>query len=196
MAKASKAAQKSGALFAAPEAASPPPRHVVAHIDGGARGNPGPSAYGVVIEDQKRHRLAELSKFLGAHTNNHAEYCGLIAALEYAQQYHHAALRVVSDSELLVKQMRGEYKVKSPELRPLYDQARKLSAGLKWFSIEHVPREKNRVADRLANQAINRATGKQAPTGAGKTMGVVRNGVVELEGELPEGARVWVRVMR
>ena len=87
-----------------------PQDYILARIDGGARGNPGPAGYGVLLEDRAGRKLAELSHFLGHRTNNFAEYSGLIAALEYAALHPPKALRVLSDSELLVKQMRGEYK--------------------------------------------------------------------------------------
>ena len=128
----------------------------MAHVDGGARGNPGPSGFGVVIEDKHGARIAEFSRYLGHHTNNFAEYSGLVAALNYALEHKHSALRVVSDSELMVRQMNGVYKVRSPELRPLYDEAKRLARGLQWFRIEHVRREKNAEADRLANEAMDR----------------------------------------
>ncbi|MGH9555447.1 MAG: ribonuclease HI family protein [Terriglobales bacterium] len=178
-------------LFGA-ERPTRPKSYVVAHIDGGARGNPGPAGYGAVLEDEQGRRLTELSQYLGHRTNNYAEYAGLIAVLEYAKREGHAALEVRGDSELMVRQMRGQYKVKSPELHPLYERARELSRGLAWFAIEHVPREKNRDADRLANQAMDEGSGKPKSQ---EVMGVVRDGVVELEGELPEGARVRVRVV-
>jgi len=127
----------------------------IANVDGGARGNPGPAGYGVLMQDAAGRTVAELSKFLGHRTNNYAEYCGLIAALEWALAHGHTALRVRSDSELLVRQMKGIYKVKSPDLRPLYEQARALSRKLRSFHIEHVRREKNREADRLANEAMD-----------------------------------------
>jgi ribonuclease HI len=132
------------------------PEHLVAHVDGGARGNPGPAGYGVVINDQHGTRIAELSRYLGHHTNNFAEYSGLIAALNYTLEHKHSGLRVLSDSELMVRQMNGVYKVRSPELRPLYEESRRLSRQLKWFRIEHVRREKNAEADRLANEAMDR----------------------------------------
>lgn len=138
------------------EPAPPPTDLITAHIDGGARGNPGPAGYGVVIRDAAGKKLAELSEFLGHRTNNYAEYSALLAALEYAQQHGHAALKVVSDSELLVRQMNGEYKVKSPDLRPLYERARGLARKFQRFSIEHARREQNRDADRLANAAMDR----------------------------------------
>src|SRR6476661_1067470 len=90
-----------------------------ANIDGGSRGNPGPAAYGVVIRDPRGDIVARLKKYIGRTTNNVAEYYGLIAALDYAQSNHIRALRIESDSELLVKQMRGQYKVKSADLKPL-----------------------------------------------------------------------------
>jgi ribonuclease HI len=132
------------------------PEQLLAHVDGGARGNPGPAGYGVVIEDQHGARIAELSRYLGHHTNNFAEYSGLIAALQYTLEHQHSGLRVLSDSELMVRQMNGVYKVRSPELRPLYEEARRLARQLKWFRIEHVRREKNAEADRLANEAMDR----------------------------------------
>ena len=186
-------ARRPGSLFDGQEKAPPPAGHLVARVDGGARGNPGPAAYGVVIEDASGKKLAELSEYLGHKTNNHAEYSGLIAALDYTRAHGHRALRVLSDSELLVRQMRGQYKVKSPELRPLYERARERAAGLEWFAIEHVPREKNRAADRLANQAMDKGSGKPKLAEVG---GIVRGGVVKLDSELPEGSLVRVRVIR
>jgi len=132
------------------------PRHLVAHVDGGARGNPGPAGFGVVVEDQHGALVAEFSRYLGHRTNNFAEYSGLVAALTYVLEHKHSALRVLSDSELMVRQMNGVYKVRSPELRPLYEEAKRLARQLQWFRIEHVRREKNAEADRLANEAIDR----------------------------------------
>jgi ribonuclease HI len=135
-----------------------PPDFIVAHIDGGARGNPGPAGYGVIIRDAAGKTLAELSEFLGHRTNNYAEYSALLAALDYGQQHGHAAMKVVSDSELLVRQMNGQYKVKSPDLRPMYERARALSRRFQWFAIEHTRREQNRDADRLANASMDRGS--------------------------------------
>ena len=117
-----------------------------ANIDGGSRGNPGPAAYGVVIRDPKGDVVAKLKKYIGRMTNNVAEYYGLIAALDYVQSQNIKALRIESDSELLVKQMRGLYKVRSPELQPLFERARKMSETLESFRIDHVYREQNREA--------------------------------------------------
>jgi ribonuclease HI len=191
---------------------------LVAHIDGGARGNPGPAGYGVHLADDKGALVAEISRYLGHRTNNFAEYSALIAALEYAVEHGWDALKAISDSELLVKQIRGEYKVKSPDLKELYDRARILIRKLARFSIQHVLREKNRDADRLANWAMDnpalcgstyvhdRTRGARAVTTANQATansssnkkelrGIVRGGKIELlDGELPDGARVRVIV--
>ncbi len=147
---------KTQELFGAPVISSPG-EYLVAHIDGGARGNPGPAGYGVVVEDSRGRPVAELCQYLGHRTNNFAEYSGLLAALEYATS-HHSALKVLSDSELLVKQLKGQYKVRHPELRQLYERAQSLIRRLEWFQVEHVRREQNREADRLANQAMDQGT--------------------------------------
>jgi ribonuclease HI len=133
-----------------------------ANIDGGSRGNPGPAAYGVVIRDAKGDIVAKLKKYIGRMTNNVAEYYGLIAALDYMQSQGIRALRIESDSELLVKQMRGQYKVRSPELQPLFERARKMSQALEFFRIDHVYREQNREADALANEAMDEVEGGSA----------------------------------
>ncbi|HKY23423.1 MAG TPA: ribonuclease HI family protein [Vicinamibacterales bacterium] len=130
---------------------------IVAYIDGGARGNPGPAGYGVRIEDEAGTLLDEFHGFLGSATNNIAEYNGLLAALRYAQQHGHRKVRIKSDSELLVKQMKGEYRVKSPGLQPLYQEARTMAARLDRIVYEHVRREQNKDADRLANLAMDLA---------------------------------------
>jgi ribonuclease HI len=138
-------------------------RAIKANIDGGARGNPGPAAYGVVVRDSKGEVIARLSDFLGNQTNNFAEYSGLLAALEYAVQENHLSLKVLSDSELLVKQMKGQYRVKNPGLLELYDRARALVRKLEHFSIEHVLREYNREADGLVNKVLDsRARGARS----------------------------------
>ena len=129
-----------------------------ANIDGGSRGNPGPAAYGIVIRDARGEVVVRLKKYIGRNTNNVAEYYGLIAALDYAQSRGIRALRIESDSELLVKQMRGQYKVKSADLRPLFERARKIAQGLEFFRIDHVYREQNHEADALANQALDEAS--------------------------------------
>ncbi|MCI0352859.1 MAG: ribonuclease HI family protein [Acidobacteriales bacterium] len=145
-------------LFDRSEHSGPPPDLIIAHIDGGARGNPGPAGYGVIIRDAAGKTLAELSEFLGHRTNNYAEYSALLAALEYAQRNNYPAIKLVSDSELLVRQMNGQYKVKSPDLRPMYERARSLARQFQWFAIEHARREENRDADALANAAMDRGS--------------------------------------
>jgi ribonuclease HI len=130
---------------------------VIAHIDGASRGNPGPAAYGVVLESGEGTRLTTLSNTIGRTTNNVAEYHGLLAALQYALEHKVRRLKVLSDSELMARQIQGAYKVKSPDLKPLYERARSAIARLESFSIEHVRREHNREADKLANLALDGA---------------------------------------
>jgi ribonuclease HI len=144
-------------LFAAPpKRASAAGPWISAHCDGGARGNPGPAGFGALIQDGDGVVIAELSEFLGIQTNNFAEYSGLLASLDFALANGHRRLRVVSDSELMVKQIQGKYQVKSPGLRPLYEAAKKKIAQLEGFEIVHALRHKNKDADRLANQAMDR----------------------------------------
>jgi probable phosphoglycerate mutase len=207
-----------GNLF---DTASTPVAWFTAHCDGGSRGNPGPSGYGAVIEDPQGQIVARLSKFLGVQTNNYAEYSALLAVLEWALQNSASRLRVVSDSELMVNQMKGRYKVASPGLKPLWEEARRRVAKLERFEISHTLRGGNKEADRLANEAMDnrwKAVGQSAAVdkpasepGSGvigvranayerppkppqQTFeGIVKNGVVHLiEGELPEGALVKV----
>jgi ribonuclease HI len=180
---------------------------LVAYCDGGSRGNPGPAGFGVYIQDSAGQVVAELSQYLGKHTNNFAEYSGLLAALEFSIANSYRSLRVVSDSELMVKQMKGQYRVNSPELRPLYDEARRRVSQLEHFQIQHVLREKNRHADRLANLAMDRGMGRAPaaspdtapvarpttpiPPKAPMLRGLVKGGVVHvLSGELPDGTYV------
>jgi len=139
------------ANLAAPKLAS----HT-AHVDGGARGNPGPAGYGVVIHDPGGNKIAELSQYLGHRTNNYAEYNGLLAALRFAIAHHIHSLVIISDSELMVRQMKGAYKVRHPELRKLYDEAQHLTSQIEHVEIRHAWREHNQDADRLANQAMDR----------------------------------------
>jgi probable phosphoglycerate mutase len=131
-----------------------------AFIDGGARGNPGPAGYGVRIEDQDGELVAELRGALGTATNNVAEYHGLIAALAWMAEHGHRDVEIRSDSLLLVKQMRGEYKIKNEGLKPLAAQARLLMMELGRVELRHVRREQNTEADRLANLAMDEAAGK------------------------------------
>lgn len=155
------------------EAAAPEPKSVAAayriNIDGGSRGNPGPAAYGVVIRDARGEPVAKLKKYIGRSTNNVAEYYGLIAAMDYAQSHGVRAIRIESDSELMVKQMRGLYKVKSADLQPLYERAQKTAKVFESFRIDHVYREQNREADALANEALDEVEGKPRPAAPAKT---------------------------
>lgn len=186
---------------------------IVAYTDGGSRGNPGPSGYGVVIQDHSGALVAELSEFLGMRTNNVAEYSGMLSALDYALTHGHSRLRIISDSELMVKQMRGQYRVQSPELKPLYEEAKRRSRQLEAFQIEHVLRGKNKRADELANLAMDRgmrrkpetqSTGPASSrTAVASTVsaaspvrplrGIVKEGRISLlEGSIPEGTIVVV----
>jgi len=194
-----------------------------AHCDGGSRGNPGPSGYGAVIEGPDGIVAAELSEFVGIQTNNYAEYSGLLAVLNWALENGTKCLRVVSDSELMVKQMKGQYKVNSPVLRPLWEQARALARKLDRFEISHTLRGGNKTADRLANEAMDKGMKRSSPATpranpyekpptspqpsfksekptpshpSQQTFeGYVKGGVVHLlEGELPDG--IFVKVAR
>jgi len=197
------ATARGGGLFGE----APPQQKAVAayqaNIDGGSRGNPGPAAYGVVVRDGKGEIAARLKKYIGNNTNNVAEYFGLIAALDYAQTHGIRALRVESDSELVVKQMRGQYKVKNEDLRPLFERARKMSQGLEFFRIEHVRREQNREADALANQALDEtarpgsSAAPEKPAGKENMMRLVarcKDGLLQPEEplNLPDGTEVEI----
>src|SRR5579863_6145036 len=140
-------------LFDTPEK---PTNIFVANVDGASRGNPGPASYAVILRGPDGAPRFEVGKYIGRATNNVAEYYGLITALDYAAAQGIERLLVRSDSELLVRQMQGRYKVKSPDLRPLYERARKLANGFACFAIEHVRREQNSEADALANLALDR----------------------------------------
>ena len=187
----------------------------VAHCDGGSRGNPGPAGYGAVIEDAQGRVVARLSDYLGRQTNNHAEYQGLLAVLAWALEHGVKRLRVVSDSELMVNQMKGRYKVASPVLRPLWEEAKRRVARLESLEMRHTLRGGNQEADRLANEAMDRGMGKSAPgggTGAATTLagtsttkpgadrgqrqvieGYVQGGVVHLlDGAIPDGTFVTI----
>ena len=193
-----------------------------AHCDGGARGNPGPAGFGALIQDDQGMVLAELSEFLGIRTNNYAEYSGLLACLQYALDHDYSHLRVVSDSELMVKQIQGKYKVNSPDLKPLWQEARNRIAKHEAFEISHALRHKNKDADRLANEAMDRgmkrphAPGTPAPPPLKATpyptkseappdpyakadamlRGFTKDGVVHILGgaTLPDG--VFVKIIR
>jgi ribonuclease HI len=127
-----------------------------AFVDGGSRGNPGPAGYGVHITRDDGSTI-DLKESIGVATNNVAEYNGLLAALRWAVDHEIATLLVRADSELLVKQMLGVYRVRNPGLQPLYEEAQSLVRRLGRVTFEHVRREQNQDADRLANQAMDEA---------------------------------------
>jgi ribonuclease HI len=180
---------------------------VTAHCDGGARGNPGPAGYGAVLQDEAGHVLAELSEFLGHRTNNYAEYAGLLGCLQWALDHRCSRLRVISDSLLMVKQIQGKFKVASADLKPLWQEARRRISALESFEIEHALRHKNKAADRLANEAMDRGTntrhasaGNASPLQSsqpqpGPMRGFTRDGTIHLLGNatLPDG--VFVKVI-
>lgn len=130
-------------------------KNIIIRIDGAARGNPGPAGVGGVIEDEKGQMLKEISEYVGETTNNVAEYLSLIAALKEAADYRAESLVVYSDSELLVRQINGEYKIKNEGLKPLVFEAIVLLNAYRDVSVNYVPREENKQADKLANQAID-----------------------------------------
>jgi probable phosphoglycerate mutase len=130
---------------------------IVAYIDGGARGNPGPAGYGVRIERTDGSVVEEFADSIGVATNNVAEYRGLVAALEWARDHGYKSVQIRSDSLLLVQQVRGAYKVKNAGLRPLYAKAMLLAHEIGRVTFEHVPRALNAHADRLANAAMDEA---------------------------------------
>jgi ribonuclease HI len=188
-----------------------PEKWLIAHCDGGARGNPGPAGYGAVVQTEDGETLAELSEFLGNRTNNYAEYSGLLGVLAWALEHRYSRLRVVSDSELMVKQIQGRYKVNSPDLKPLWTEARSRIAKLDEFQITHALRHKNKDADKLANLAMDRGMGrnsaepkvelkappypKSAASSSPMLRGFTRDGVVHLLGDakLPDG--IFVKIV-
>lgn len=128
-------------------------------IDGGSRGNPGESGYGIHIVDTTGATVADIFGYLGTQTNNFAEYHGLLEALKFARKQKLDRLTILSDSQLLVRQIRGIYRVKSPTLKPLHSEAMRMIAGFRHFKIIHIPRKENIEADKLANLAMTtRAT--------------------------------------
>jgi len=135
---------------------------IIAYVDGGARGNPGPAGYGVRIETVDGTPVEEFCEAIGVATNNVAEYRGLIAALEWAKTHGHRRLHVRSDSLLLVQQMLGAFKVKNAGLQPLHATARQLAAEIGRVTFEHVGRARNAHADRLANAAMDEWTARQS----------------------------------
>jgi len=181
----------SARLFSDSQAAGPPAGVHIANIDGASRGNPGPAAYAVVLRDAEGKIVLELAKKIGRETNNVAEYYALLAALDYAVNQGITALRIRSDSELLVRQLQGRYKVKSPELKPLHERASKMARQLGYFAIEHVRRELNRDADALANVALdsgNVSTAAAGPAPGGTPTNVTRPAPVVSPASAPVAA--------
>ena len=127
---------------------------VIINADGASRGNPGQAAIGATLKDEKGRLIRTVSQRIGRATNNQAEYQALIAALSEAAKLGAAEVGVLLDSELVVKQVTGKYRVKNAALKPLYDEVKKLEEGFKGFSITHVPRAQNAEADNLANSAF------------------------------------------
>ena len=155
------------------EPSVPTLRRVVVQADGGSRGNPGPAGYGAVVFDEAGVVLAERAASIGKATNNVAEYSGLIAALQWAVDHGHRRVRIRMDSELVIKQMRGEYKVKHATMQELHAEAKRLIARLERVTFEHVRRAQNKVADGLSNQAMDIVEGKppaEAPVVAAATI--------------------------
>ncbi|MDQ7820868.1 MAG: ribonuclease HI family protein [Armatimonadota bacterium] len=136
---------------------SPPAKHLVLMVDGASRGNPGPAAIGVVVADARGRVVREIGEFIGQATNNVAEYRALLRALEEARALGAESVDVRSDSELLVSQLRGTYRVKSPDLGPLYLEAVRLLRSFTRYTVTKVPRGQNAAADALANQALDAA---------------------------------------
>jgi ribonuclease HI len=175
-------------------------KRCVAYIDGGSRGNPGIAGYGVDVQDENGATVASLSQKLGIRTNNFAEYSALIAALQYALANGYDGLRAYADSELMVRQINGVYKVKSPDLQPLFREAKALISKLKSFSIHHVPREQNREADRLANLAMDggqtKESAREVPPRSQRIQAVYREGCFHpIESvDLPENTRVDLKI--
>jgi len=127
---------------------------VTIFTDGASKNNPGPSAIGAVIKDQQDQTIARISQGIGHSTNNQAEYKAIIAALEEAIRLGARQVNLNSDSELVVRQLKGKYRVKKAALKPLYQQVKQLQSRLESFTINHIPREQNREADNLANAAL------------------------------------------
>lgn len=142
-------------LGALPRLTTPAPPSVRVYSDGAARGNPGLSGAGAVLVDPSGQVVDKLGKFLGRHTNNYAEYMGLLIGLRRARALGVREVEVYADSELMIRQLGGRYQVKSPSLKPLYDEAVRLLNDFSRVKLVHVPREMNKVADEMSNRAID-----------------------------------------
>jgi ribonuclease HI len=138
-----------------PGAAASRAERVIVHVDGGARGNPGPAGIGVVVTDENRMELDRANAYIGETTNNVAEYRAVLLGLERASALGARAVRIVNDSQLVARQLQGRYKVKNEMLRMLHAQARQALGEFERWSVESVPRERNEGADALVNEAID-----------------------------------------
>ena len=160
-----------------PTPAQPPqrppekPRHLFLYVDGAASGNPGPAGAAALVKDAEGERLLEKARAFGPATNNVAEYQALLLGLELAAQLKPDVLTIRSDSELLVRQVAGQYKVRAPHLKPLLRQVKRLLAPFETVEIEHIPRTRNAEADKLARKALEKArqVDAQIPPDARKT---------------------------
>lgn len=128
------------------------------YIDGGARGNPGPAGVGVIVLDESGKKIKDVSKYIGEATNNIAEYSALLYGLEEALILRADEIKINLDSELVAKQITGEYRVKDQNLRPLFERALNMLKSFKNFEVNHIDRSKNKEADKLVNKAINLAS--------------------------------------
>lgn len=197
-------------LFAEPKIERPEDVYT-ANVDGASRGNPGPAAYAVIVRRPDGSAVYQLGKYLGRATNNVAEYFALIGALDYCAEHNISRLRVRSDSELLVRQMEGRYKVKSASLKPLHERALRQSHSFAYFAIEHIPRELNSDADALANAALDRtgevrkeerasesprAASSRPSTSARTVSARYKNGALHPAEplDLPEGAEIEITI--
>lgn len=131
-------------------------RKLIIYTDGGARGNPGPAGIGAIIFDDKRNLIAEISEYLGVATNNQAEYKAVVAAIKKAKELNAEEIQFYLDSQLVVEQLNGNYKVKNKDLQPLFVSIYNDSLNFKKVAYNHVPREQNKEADRLANEAMDK----------------------------------------
>ncbi len=132
-----------------------PPQRVVVHVDGGARGNPGPAGVGVVVSDEQGAELTRANDYIGAATNNVAEYRALLLGLELARALDAREVSIINDSQLVARQLTGEYRVKNADLQKLYLEAMRALRQFDDWSVESVPRERNELADALVNEAID-----------------------------------------
>ena len=132
------------------------PKRLTAHVDGASRGNPGPAAIGVVIKDEKGTTIVKVSSYIGRATNNQAEYTALATALEEAKKLGANHIDIRTDSQLMAEQVEGNYRVRNANIKPLFEEVKRLLAAFKSYTIDHIPRERNSEADSLANQALNR----------------------------------------